>query len=103
MTGRHTFITEATITSEHMRVTRHYEYSSKNRPYSRTQVWARDFTWTATELHSDRLRELAIAHLQRMGHRTVDGAWWLMDDADDEPHWYAVLERIPDSTASWRD
>lgn len=102
MAGRHTFITEATVTGQHMRVTRHYEYSSKNRPYRRTLVWAREFTWAATTLHSDRLQELATAHLQRMGHRAMAGIWWLMNDTD-KPHWYAVLERIPDSTASWRD
>ena len=77
------------------------ECNTSTRGYRRTLVWAREIVWDEElDLRSDALYEAATARLERMGLRAL--IWWFCD-WQDEPYWYAVLERIPGSTGTWRD
>lgn len=69
------------------------------RGYRRTKIWSRLITWDSEIAAGELLSVHAEARLEHMGLRPL--SWWFFDDG--VPHWYACLERIPGSTATWRD
>ena len=103
------FLTEAVVFAGHMVVTRTVEFRSARRGTSRAVVFERRFDWPARDLTDDALRRDAESALAGMGWRPCNGSWWYLDAAGWAPgcersdHWYALLERIPGSTAGWRD
>jgi hypothetical protein len=103
----HAFICEVVVTGHDMCVEYHMEYASETRPFTRTLIWDRHWTFDREyPLHNDDLQAVAVANLASIGYRAVGGEWWPCADKHpphDTVEWYAVLERIPESTAGWRD
>lgn len=105
--AEHAFIAEVMVTGRSMNVEYNMEYVSEDRPSTRTLVWEREWIFDHEyPLNSDELQAVAEANLASIGYRTVDGEWWPWSEKT-PPHahtqWYAVLERIPGSLASWRE
>ncbi len=95
-------ITETTLTAAGMQVGYFLESHTSVRGYRRTTIWSRLIEWPTGMDIADDVRVLGYAEdrLKRMGLRPLS-TWWFFDDP--VPYWYACLERIPGSTATWRD
>lgn len=106
MTAKWEFIAEAKVTTWGMGVSYNFEYSSTNRPFSRNLVWAREFVWDDCPLEA--AEKIAMIRLHKIGYQPL--GWWVFDTTKEGdgagagvPYLYTVLERIPGSTASWKD
>lgn len=95
-------ITETTLTATGMQVGHFLESHTSVRGYRRTTIWSRLIEWPTGMDIADDVRVLGYAEdrLKRMGLRPLS-TWWFFDDP--VPYWYACLEWIPGSTATWRD
>lgn len=94
-------ITETTVTAAGMRVGHYLESHTCGRGYRRTTIWSRLIEWPADADLADDVSVLghAEARLEQMGLRPL--SWWFFDG--EVRYWYACLEWVPGSTATWRD